>query len=179
MRNLAASVAATFLMAVPTAAQAGDALLVEWADTLRDPEWLPGNPVFQRSLYCASTQSRPVCKLTVITIGRAACPVVLTADSFSTADGDLDVRVAGDKVDIEYRESFSSWMLRLQLAKDHTFVESASGSVTVRPGVPDATVRSTELVPFVSNHCPRCGREWENVDLKCSQVAVVAAKRAK
>jgi hypothetical protein len=153
-------------------------LLLEWADRPSSQEWMGSNPVFQRTLLCWGEGQRAICKLTVVTIGRDFCPVVLTTDAFRTDTNDLKVTRTANAVDLEFTDLSNTWTIHLKLTGGESpIVEQASGVVITRPILPKDRLRSSALVALVQGHEAFPGREFAEVALKCPKIAVVAAKR--
>ena len=114
-------------------AAAAQSLLLEWADRPANPEWIGGDPVFQRTLLCWTEGRQDICKLTVVSIGRAFCPAVLATDAFRTDTGDLKVSRTETSADLEFTDLSNTWTLHLKLIGGVTpIVEQASGVVVTR-----------------------------------------------
>ncbi len=177
MRHQVLALAAA-LLGFPPAMSAGDYFLIEWSDRPRNPEWMGGDPVFQRTLSCWKDGQREICKLTVVTIGREFCPAVLITDGFHTDAGDLKVSRTPTAIDLEFVDLSDTWTIHLKVTSDPPIVEQASGIVVTRPVLPQDRLRSSELVALVKGHEWFSGREFAEVELKCAKIAVVAAKKA-
>ncbi|SRR5258705_4297963 len=175
--RLLAPLAALLVGFLPSSVAAQN-LFVEWADRPSNVEWMVTDPVFQRTLLCWSEGRREICELTVVTIGRKFCPAVLTADSFRTDTKDLKVSRTPNAVDLEFSDLSNSWTLHLALHGTPPIVDQASGVVVTKALLPQDRVRSSELVALVEGHEGFAGREFAEVELRCSKVAVVAAKHA-
>lgn len=170
---LLAGLVAGFLPSNATA----QGLFVEWADRPSNVEWMGSDPIFQRTLTCWRAGRRDICQLTVVTIGRKFCPAVLTADSFRTDTNDLKVSRTAKAVDLEFTDLSNTWSLHITLRGTPPIVDQASGVVVTRAVLPENRLRSSELTALVRGSAGFDGREFAEVDLKCSKVAVVAAKR--
>ena len=173
--RLSTSIAAILLGLLPLTALGQQDFVVEWSDHPSKKDWMGSDPVFQRTLECWGTGQ--TCQLTVITIGRDFCPVVLHADSFRTDTGDLKVSHIGNAVDLQFTDLSNTWTLHLALRGNPPIVDQASGVVVTKAMLPQDRVRSSELTALVEKHKWYAGREFAQVDLKCAEIAVVAAKR--
>jgi hypothetical protein len=153
-----------------------DALLVEWADRSTNPKWMPGEPIFQRTLYC--WQGTEDCELTVLTISRFSCPLHLSAETFRTETGSLTVGRSGNSLRLEFNDAFSRWDVRVELSKgDSPIVVRASGAVVTTPAKSGAALRTSEISALAKDTLGLSVREFVEVDLRCTRVAVVAAKQ--
>lgn len=165
--------------ACAASAVAAETLSVEWADEARSRQALAGDPVFQRTLACWSEGTGEVCELTVISILRDQCPALLGAASWRTDTGTLRVSRAANTMDIEAGGSGLGGgphlLLHLVLDRRQSLapmVQEASGVLVTA----EDRVRSTELAALVRSTKGVDTREWTEVALKCSTIAVVAAK---
>ena len=158
---------------------AQDSMVLEWSDHPADPTFV-ADAVFQRTLSCRKEAGRDVCELSVITIGRKFCPAVLQADGFRTESGNLKVTRTVKAVDLEFTDLSNTWNLHLNLksaAGSSPIVDQASGVVATKAVLPTDRIRSTALIALVQGTEGFAGREFADVNLKCSKIAVVAAKR--
>lgn len=169
---------AAILLGLFTQNLSAQGLLLEWADQPGNPEWMPSNPVFQRTLFCWSEDRQEICQLTVVTIGRNFCPAVLIADAFRTDTDNLKISRTRNAVDLEFTDFSNTWTIHLKLTEGTApIVEQASGVVVTKAMLPSDQVRSSELVALVEGRSKLPIREFAEVDLKCPKISVVAAKR--
>ena len=113
-------------------------------------------------------------------IGKKSCPVVLTADVFRTETGELRVSRTNQAVNLDFKDPSNNWTLHLVIHRDSSgapLVEQASGAVVTRATLPNDRIRTTEIVGLVKSTPGLDMREFAEVELNCSKVAVVAAKR--
>jgi hypothetical protein len=175
--RLVAFVAALCLSGI--AARAADSLVVEWTDRPIDAAWMPGGPVFQRTLTCWTT-NREVCELVVITFMSAQCPTQLFASAFRSDTGDLKVKRTDRTVDLEFVSGLHTWTIHLRLTGSPPIVEHASGAVVTKPQLATAVTRSAGVIAIARNSTGENNiRELAEVKLACPSVSVVAAKKSK
>jgi hypothetical protein len=152
-------------------------LLVEWADQPSNPDWLPGRPVFLRTLSCVEIARQDYCELMVINVSRFMCPLNLSADKFDTRSGNLRVLRTDKSVSLEFTDLSNVWNIHLDLTGDPTIVDRASGSVVTKMQTPQGGIRTSDLVALVNDSKFLPSRGFAEVDTNCTKINAVAAKR--
>lgn len=175
-----AVLAAILLAALPSLANAQN-LVLEWADQARDRKAILGDPVYMRTLYCDAKQGAPGCTLVVVSVSRTICPLVVDNAVFMTEGENLRASRNGDSLELEFKDFRGVTKLRLGLMTDsigQKIVQFGSGVITFN-AAGDEAVRATELIAFTRNSKGlEKHPEHEAVDLNCSKLSVVAAKKA-
>jgi hypothetical protein len=178
-RLLYAVVALALDVSRPVAA--ADALALEWSDHARKPEAVEGDPVFMRTLSC-KTRDSGSCSLTTISVAHE-CPLVIRAHEYRTDDGTLKVQTRGDDVEIEMQDLGGVTTLKLRLYTTSTkrrIIEVASGVRVwkARNHRNEPVQAATELVAYAKNTKGLEDlREYVHLDMHCSEIAVLAAKK--
>ena len=165
----------TVLAICGSGAYAGN-LLVEWSDQPSNPDWMPGRPVFLRTLNCVQVGKEDSCTLTVVTVSRLMCPTIVTADRFDTGSGNLKVVRTATEVTLEFTDISNRWNIHLALVGNPTIVDTAAGVVVTAAQPPQGKIRSSNL-EALANDKQMPSRGFVDVDLNCSKISAVAAKR--
>ncbi len=172
-----AVIAATLGLIAPAIAEP---LSLEWADQARDRKAIGGDPVYIRTLYCEEKQGPTACDMTVVVVSREFCPLVLQIYSFRTEANNLRAHRSGDVLNVEITDPHGVTKLRIGLMTDligQKIVQHASGVITFH-AMGDEAVRASELIAFARNSKGmEKYPEHLEVDLHCSKVSVVAAKK--